>query len=498
MIPIILGISSLLTPSAKINSLYHSLDPSSIAQALAFYELYPETKEGTLALQRVHELLGGDLILEGVNENLGKALKGVMSLVNRDTCIEKVILTDRELTYIKQLGRVLSNRKLRGYYARTEEEMLALDPSDYDLGRALLLTQLADNPEDLQTYEAMLDLMALQVKARLPPQSTPEQKIEWLNRFIFYEMHFRFPPHSLYAQDIDLYTFLPSVLDNHLGVCLGVTTLYLALAQRLDLPLEVVTPPGHIYCRYREGDKEINIETTARGVHMPTEIYLSVGTRASKIRNIKEVVGMTHVNQASIYLHRKDYSKALSSYKKAECYLPHDPLVDELIGVTYFLLGQEKEGRDYLSKVKGIVLDENVVAETRAIDILEGNADTGAIEAILMEVNDQRSSILEKKQALEKALESNPYFREGLIQLAVTHLQLNRTKEGLQTLKRYHAFDQTNPTVEYYLAALYAERKDYRSAWKHLDKAKAITQSRNHKSKTLNTLEKELERVSPS
>ena len=77
---------------------------------------------------------------------------------------------------------------------------------------------------------------------------------------------FRFPPHSLYAKDIDVYTFLPSVLDSRRGVCLGVSILYLCLAQRLDLPLEAMTPPGHIYVRYGE---DLNIETTARGIDVP-------------------------------------------------------------------------------------------------------------------------------------------------------------------------------------------------------------------------------------
>src|SRR5665647_1570782 len=105
--------------------------------------------------------------------------------------------------------------------------------------------------------------MALQILARLPPKASPQQKILKINELIFDEMRFRFPPHSLYAKDIDVYTFLPSVLDSHRGVCLGVSILYLCIAQRLDLNLEMITPPGHIYVRYRTTDQTINIETTA-------------------------------------------------------------------------------------------------------------------------------------------------------------------------------------------------------------------------------------------
>ena len=93
-------------------------------------------------------------------------------------------------------------------------------------------------------------------------------------------MRFRFPPHSLHAKDIDIYTFLPSVLDGRRGVCLGVSILYLCLAQRLGLDLEIITPPGHIYVRYQSPEGEmINIETTARGIDIPSERYLGMETR---------------------------------------------------------------------------------------------------------------------------------------------------------------------------------------------------------------------------
>src|SRR6202044_1243325 len=122
--------------------------------------------------------------------------------------------------------------------------------------------------------------------------ATPQQKIDAINSFIFEEMGFRFPPHSRYAKDIDIYTFLPSVLDSRRGVCLGVSILYLCLAQRLGLNLEMITPPGHIYIRYHEGENIINIETTCRGIHMDSEDYLGINTRCLQMRNIKEVIGL--------------------------------------------------------------------------------------------------------------------------------------------------------------------------------------------------------------
>ncbi len=497
IITVVLALSSLLTPQSYRQSLYNSLDPYSVAEVLAFYELYPETQEGQKALRLAEELLGGRCPLTGLADYSQKALHAILALVNRDGVSEELVFSDEELQFIESLGSALPNRRLKGFQAQTEEEVLALEPAEIDLGRALLLSQIGSYSREVKTYEAMLDLMALQVKATLLQGSSQKAKIKALNAFVFEKMRFRFPPHSLYAKDIDLYTFLPSVLDNHLGVCLGVTTLYLALAQRIDLNLEVVTPPGHIYVCYREGDELINIETTARGVNLPEETYLSISQRSLQQRTIKEVVGMTHFNQASVFLHRNEFDKAVAAYERALPYLKGDPLINELLGFSYLLIGEEEKGRALLKEVAGAVHEGSIAIESRPIDYLNGKINLEGIRAIFLEVDEGRESILRKQEALSNVLKSFPEFREGWIQLAVSYLQLNRSKEGLVALQNYHAIDPNDPTVEYYLSALYGERDDYAHSWEHLKNAERITASKDHNPKALRELRRHLQLVSP-
>ena len=198
----------------------------------------------------------------------------------------------------------------------------------------------------MQSYEAMIDLMALQILAKLPEKATPEIKIRAMNRFIFEEMGYRFPPHSIWAEDVDVYTFLPSVLDSRRGVCLGVSILYICLAQRLGINLEMITPPGHIYVRYNDGNKIINIETTARGINLESDTYLGIETRSLQQRNIKEVIGLAHFNQAAVFWHQNEYEKVLNSYRKAQPYLPNDLLLTEFIKSTRSLSVIKKKGKD--------------------------------------------------------------------------------------------------------------------------------------------------------
>ena len=469
---------ALPTWSGPQRALYNSLDPFSCAEALAFCELYPEAEETPSALQRAARLL---------HLSSTEALPSLFSLINRLKGASEPF-SEQDLVFIESLAAHFPNRQLKGYVAQTEAEVIALPTEEIDLGMALILSQLGDVPEaafQARSYSAMLDLMALQIMCRLPPNATHVQKIHETNRFIFDQMHFRFPPHSVYAENIDLYTFLPSVMDNHLGVCLGVTALYLAVAQRIDLPLEIITPPGHIYIRYRMGDKTLNIETTARGVHMSDETYLSLHNPTLQERPLKEVVGMTHVNQASTYLHKGEFLKAAQIYAKALPYMPEDPLVKELLGYSYLFTGKKEEGETLLKQIgKGM----HSIAE----DYLAGKVDLDGIQAVFMMVDETRQSLIEKQKKLEITLKKYPEFRDGLHQLATTWVQLNRGREAIDALTRFYALDPDDAVTNYYLSVLHGERHDFKNCWRYLRCAEAAASKEHFYPKALRDLRRSL------
>lgn len=474
---------------SELKALYNTLEPKSAAQALAFYELYPESREGALALQRIQQLFNIKEI---------ELARFLPRLINRVKGQED--FSEDELQLVESLASALPNRQLRGYYAQSEREVLALPSEEIDLGKALLLSQLHGQEGALQqarSYSAMLDLMALQILSQLPKNASPEEKIEATNRLIFEEMHFRFPPQSIYADEIDRFTFLPSVMDDHLGVCLGVTAIYLAIAQRIELPLEIITPPGHIYVRYRNGNRVINIETTARGIHVPSESYLSVAASTLQERTLKEVIGMTHVNQASTFLQAQKFQDAAASYEKALPYMPKDSLVLELSGYSYLLLGEKEKGEAALKALQACSPSSSSIGHKMAIDYLEGKVGIEGIQAVFKHVDETRDSILAKIKELENILNKFPEFRDGLEQMAVSWIQLNRAKEAVEFLTRYHEIDSENPVIEYYLSVLYGERYDFKNSWKHLNNAERLTAARNFYPKALKDLRRALTAVAP-
>ncbi len=491
---LLFSLSSCLFSSPKEDrqALFYQLAPKDIRKNLAFYQLYPHSKEGKVAFRRAMQALFPhqkdliDTLLTSLSAD------GVNSFVNLMFAKGNQSF-DQETLHLAQkvssLSGHLKNRVLPGYQAKNLSAVLSLPSEEVDLARGLLLDQFEGSPsmwETISVYEGILDLMALQVLARLPDSPSPAQKLQALSNFIFYEMEYRFPPYSVHAQEIDTYTFLSSVIDQRRGVCLGVSILYLCLAQRIGLTLEIVTPPGHIYIRLPSPSGVTNVETTARGIHLPSDSYLGINTHKLQTRTIKEVIGLARFNQASVFWQQKDYEKAIQAYKKAELYLGKDPLLQEFLGYMLCFSGNEREGKQYLKSLPP--LPDAIYRSPTAHQLLSGDIDIEAVQAAYLMVDETRESILSKQEALKKQLERFPHFLEGWLHLGTTYLQLGQYKNALKAFEEHHRLDSSNPTIEYYLAELKLQRLDLKGAWKHFLQAKKITEAFGHSPKGLKDL----------
>lgn len=485
--------------SPSIETLYSSLDPKSIMENLTFYKLYPKSPFGKKAYKRAFRLLTG-----GKRPGLALDLPNIdisilVNMVQKKPLEDIGDVSEETIATIEDIAQDLGNRMLVGHNFWTKKEILEADPDDIDLSRALFLSEFDYDltlKKKIRYYEASIDLMALQILAKLSDRPTNEEKIRKINDFIFHQMQFRFPPHSLYAKNIDTYTFLPSVIDNRKGVCLGVSLLYQCIAQRLNLHLQSITPPGHIYVRYKRGDKIINIETTARGIDLPTEQYLGIETLCLQERNRKELIGLAFMNQASVFWHKEDYKKAVSLYEKALDYIEDDHLLLELYAYNLLFVGDEK-GRKILNSLKNRPIRYLLSEKKLLLDFLAGKTSIEGIQAIFMHVDETRESIHQKKQALEDVLEKYPYFQAGLIQLASTHLQLLEEKKALKTLKRCFDLSPKEPIVNYYLSIIFMERTHYKKAWEHFLKLESSLKNYNLFSKPLKNYRRMLMQKSP-
>ena len=148
-------------PSHSLKALYDSLDPLSVTEHLAFYEVYSESPEGKKALNDAWRLLTrGDPDAVKLDLSLPKVeVQAVVSLVTRQSFDPPVKLNEKQLGVIEKISAHLGNRKLKGSSIWTKKELLDLESGQIDLARGLLINQfdtVLDPKEDIRQYEASL------------------------------------------------------------------------------------------------------------------------------------------------------------------------------------------------------------------------------------------------------------------------------------------------------------------------------------------------------
>ena len=138
----------------------------------------------------------------------------------------------------------------------TIEEILNLPEEKIDIVYAALVISKGVKPDlDINKYLKQIDEVANSLREKVNKQS-PQKVIQVINNYLFIEAGF-------IDTDNEWRTFfLNRVIDEKRGSCLGLSILYLSLAQKLNLPVYLVTAPKHYFVRYDDGKFKQNIETT--------------------------------------------------------------------------------------------------------------------------------------------------------------------------------------------------------------------------------------------
>lgn len=117
-----------------------------------------------------------------------------------------------------------------------------------------------------QAWKA-IDRIADRIASR--SRGTGGDTIDNMNAVVFTEMGF--------AREIEstdpAFLLLPSVVKARRGGCVGLSALYLVLAERLGVPLAGVMVPGHFFVRALAPASR-NVELLRRGESMPDDWYL--------------------------------------------------------------------------------------------------------------------------------------------------------------------------------------------------------------------------------
>ena len=170
----------------------------------------------------------------------------------------------------------LSNYNPQGLKATTLEEVLTLPDEDIDLATAILiLSKEWDASFDIEESLGEIDRMALEIRALINNEDDPERVTSLVNHYLFEKKGSAYyPDHSSRpGLEVAERQMLPQVIKNEECDCLGLSLLYLALTERLELPFYGVALPGHFFVRYDDGQKRINIETGTKGMEWGDREY---------------------------------------------------------------------------------------------------------------------------------------------------------------------------------------------------------------------------------
>jgi tetratricopeptide (TPR) repeat protein len=471
-----------------IEAQYASLKPTSLSEHLAFYALYKDTPFGKKALRDACRLVfGKDLEVVFPFPSDIETLIGAMGAKSSEQKLN-FSLSKEAKEMIEQAAGKLANRQLKGHFATSEEEILALPDNEIDISHAVFLVLMPEDKEKIYTFEALLDLMALEIVAKCPKEATMEEKQDAINQLVFYDMGFRFPPMSVSEKFLERYSALPSILESRRGVCLGVATLLHSLADRLGVTLDSYTPPGHIFV----GTKSRNIEPTARGIHRDFEEYESITTKKLKKRTRKEVVGLVLMNAAAEALSSKDYKSASKYYERCAAYMKDYQMFHQLYGATLLLLQDKARAKEHFQKACSIQDEQEISSPIIAEDLQKEEGCSECLSAIFLRSDETRKSKEEKEKAIIQALKKHPHFRAGLLEVASLSLELEKPKEAIVWLEKALKVNDSDLEAHFLLTLLYHERYDDIHAFEHFAKALEIAKQHGLDERKLKKLEAEL------
>jgi len=237
----------------------------------------------------------------------------------------------------------------------TPEDLLENLNKEFSISKASLLiakTYDLNNNFDIENYKNEINKMSNELKQKINKEKDPENIISEINNYLFKEKEFGYNGNF----------FLNKVLDDKKGSCIGLSTLYLSLAEELDLPIYGVNLPQHMIVRWDDDKFKRNIETTIKGSEFPDSFYIKYKNIPKEsiekevyLRNLskKEVVGIILNNRGSAYYTKEDLERAIQDYNNA---IKLNPKFVEAYfnrGSVYYTKGDlERAIQDYNNAIK--------------------------------------------------------------------------------------------------------------------------------------------------
>ncbi|MGA2323748.1 MAG: tetratricopeptide repeat protein [Sedimentisphaerales bacterium] len=381
----------------------------------------------------------------------------------------------------------MANANLDGLYARSIEQVLRLPPEQIDTGTAVLI--VSESWSDMVAgtkYQQQLDDIATEIRSRLKAKNAPTgvAAIPIINDYLFNELNFKTINKATDPYDL----FLHSVMDRRQGYCLSLSVLYLAIGERLGLPLYGVVVPGHFFVRYDDGHVRFNIETTAKGSSASDEYYIEqfnvpkTDTIYMTNLNKRQVLGCFFNNLGNVYGNINNVDQAIASLQWAVYINPSLAESRINLGNNYMLKNRTDDAiTEYQAAVrinpdnakvhnnlanayqKREWFNDAINEYTAAIRLDPNIAETYLGMGVCYNKLNQPGNEID---AYLKALAINPNMFEALANLGNVYFNESKFDAAIEQYNKAVRVSPDNAGLYYQLGASYSNKGDYENAVK--------------------------------
>jgi tetratricopeptide (TPR) repeat protein len=312
-------------------------------------------------------------------------------------------------------------------------------------------------PVDPSLPEREITRLADRLRPEVSGAADAGQVVGAFRRVLLVEERFTYDKSSADPQNY----LLEAVLARKKGNCLGLSMLYLAIADRLGIPFRGVYVPSHCFVRYEGNGVRVNVEFAEGGASWPDDRYrrefrISPGRPYLLSLAPPEMLGVFLKTLGAGYSRKGREEDALRLYDEAGRLYPGLPDVHYNAGVSL-----QKSGR----------LDEAAGKYRRALDLDPEMAAARDNFGILLARMGRYGEAIEEAR---RAVELEPRNASSRGNLAAAYCGCGRLDEGIREYLMAVEIDPGNPRVMSGLARAYFSKGMYGEAATACDRAEAL------------------------
>jgi regulator of sirC expression with transglutaminase-like and TPR domain len=201
-------------------------------------------------------------------------------------------------------------------------EAVCVPEHDLSLLEGALAIASAEYPAlNIDSYRSQLDIWADELRERLSEGASAEERLRALNNYLFEELGF--------SGNIDDYydprnSYLNEVLDRKLGIPITLSVIYMEIGNRIGLPLEGVSFPGHFLVKLPVDGGAVVLDPFNRGISLGEDDLLNLvermfDTEVDEIAPLLATASKRDIlvrmlrNLKAIHQHAERYEKALNA-----------------------------------------------------------------------------------------------------------------------------------------------------------------------------------------